>query len=620
MLRNWSIKKRLMVNTLVVAVAMLVMLLLLIYQNQQLNHLSQIRLEAATLQQDVLELRRHEKDFLARKDLSYLDKFEKTYQGLINDSQHLAAGLDDVGISGQALDNFIRQTAVYQQQFNAVVTEQKKVGLDSESGLYGELRKAAHQLENEFKALNQDKAMVSLLQLRRHEKDFMLRLELKYLERFNTEFARFNELLQAAAAGQSLQDAAAGYAQAFTGLVQGVQTIGLKADAGLLGEMRKAVHGTEQSLVALNKDTSEALQSAARSTQYLAFGLFSCVLMIVVSLVTATSHSILRPIQNVCATIGLIRSDNDFRQRVTVEGNDEMTRLAVDFNQMLGDFQDLVKSVNQALEMLDQAAAELAESTTSTSQGMLQQQSESDMVATAVTEMGVTIEQIAGNTENTANKADSTNQSALSSMREVEQTVSRIKALSTELQAATAVVGELEQDSATIGSVIDVIRGIAEQTNLLALNAAIEAARAGEQGRGFAVVADEVRSLAQRTAESTRQIETIIAGLQQRTKQIVSSMQACREQGESSAEQAGRTSDLLSTITVDVGHIMQMTTQIATAVEEQSHVAAEVNKNVVRIRDISQESAVIASHNAQISEEVSTQASRLRQTIEKFKA
>lgn len=620
MLRNWSIKKRLMANTLVVAVAMLVMLLLLIYQNQQLNRLSQMRLEAATLQQDVLELRRHEKDFLARKDVSYLDKFEKTYQMLLSDSRQLAAELADFGISGQALDNFIQQTASYEQQFNAVVAEQKKVGLDPESGLYGELRKAAHQLENEFKALNQDKAMVSLLQLRRHEKDFMLRLDLKYLERFNTEFAQFSELLQAAAAGQSLQDAAATYAKAFAGLVEGVQTIGLKADVGLLGQMRKAVHGTEQSLVALNKDTSAALSSATQATQYLAFGLFSGVLIIVVSLVMATSRSILRPIQNVCATIGLIRADNDFRQRVEVDGKDEMTRLAVDFNEMLGDFQNLVKSVNQALEMLDQAAAELAESTTSTSQGMLQQQSESDMVATAVTEMGVTIEQIAGNTENTANKADSTNQSALSSMREVEQTVSRIKALSTELQAATAVVGELEQDSATIGSVIDVIRGIAEQTNLLALNAAIEAARAGEQGRGFAVVADEVRSLAQRTAESTRQIETIIAGLQQRTKQIVSSMQACREQGESSAEQAGRTSVLLSTITVDVGHIMQMTTQIATAVEEQSHVAAEVNKNVVRIRDISQESAVIASHNAQISEEVSTQATRLRQTIEKFKA
>jgi methyl-accepting chemotaxis protein len=234
--------------------------------------------------------------------------------------------------------------------------------------------------------------------------------------------------------------------------------------------------------------------------------------------------------------------------------------------------------------------------------------------------MGATIDEIAGNTENTANKAQAMNQNASEGMREVEQTVARISALSADLQKAASVMGELERDSQTIGSVLDVIRGIAEQTNLLALNAAIEAARAGEQGRGFAVVADEVRSLAQRTAESTRQIEQIIKGLQNRTKEIVTAMQNCRQQGEAGVEQAGVASALLGAITRDVTTIMDMTTQIATAIEEQSHVASEVNKNVIRIRDISEDSLAIAQQNAQISEEVAVQAARLHQTVDKFRA
>jgi methyl-accepting chemotaxis protein len=234
--------------------------------------------------------------------------------------------------------------------------------------------------------------------------------------------------------------------------------------------------------------------------------------------------------------------------------------------------------------------------------------------------MGVTIEEIASHTENTANKAGQTNQNALEGRREVEQTVARISALSQDLEQATSVMTELERDSQTIGSVLDVIRGIAEQTNLLALNAAIEAARAGEQGRGFAVVADEVRSLAQRTADSTRQIEQIIRGLQTRTRDIVHVMASCREQGQSGVEQAGLASRLLVQISTDVDNIMQMTTQIATAVEEQSHVAAEVNKNVVRIRDISEQSLKIADQNAQISEEVAEQAAKLHQTVDRFRA
>lgn len=500
----------------------------------------------------------------------------------------------------------------------------EQVGLDPQSGLYGELRTKAHELEQAFKDTNDLLLTTQLLQLRRAEKDFMLRLDLKYLESFNTGFSKFRAQIQSnipdTTQALQMQQLADAYSVAFVRLVEGEQKIGLTHDQGLMGQMRDAIHQTEESLALMSERTEAAVNQASSASQTLAISLFVLVLVLVIALVLMTSKSILVPIQKVCATIGLVRQDNDFRLRVAEDGQDEMTQLARDFNHMLSDVQELVGNVNQALVMLDTATNELAKSTAETSKGMAQQQLESDMVATAVTEMGATVDEIAVNTENTATKAQNTNANALSGLKEVEQTVSKINTLSQELQQASVVLAELEQDSATIGSVLDVIRAIAEQTNLLALNAAIEAARAGEQGRGFAVVADEVPTLAQRTQESTGQIEKIISGLQQRTKNIVAVMQNCQTQGKESASQAGSTIELLRQITSDVGLIMDMTTQIATAVEEQSLVAADVNKNVVRIRDISEDSLSISKHNAQISEEVASQASMLHQTVDKFKA
>ena len=618
MLRNLSIKHRLLVNSAVVGAAMLVMLLLLIFQSHQLKTIAHLQVEIAQLDTDVLTLRRHEKDFLMRLDMDYVAKYEQSMQKLQKDIKQLDDSMTAQGISTDPLSRFATQTLAYQQRFTELVAKANSVGLDHQSGFYGALRKAAHELESQFKQVQNDKAMISLLQLRRAEKDFMLRSDEKYVTTFEQEMTTFKSLLSSD--GQALQVAAENYAQAFLALVAGKKEIGLQQDKGITAQMRAAIHETEQSLKSMMVDAKVAVDDAASKSKFLAFSLFAIVLVIVLSLVLVTSRSILVPIQNVCRTIGLIRQDNDFRQRVVPEGNDEMTRLAHDFNGMLSDFQDLVKGVNQALTMLDMATAELAQSTADTSRGMGQQQMESDMVATAVTEMGATIDEIATNTENTADKAEATNRNALHGMKEVEQTVHRISALSADLQKAAVVMGELEKDSSTIGSVLDVIRAIAEQTNLLALNAAIEAARAGEQGRGFAVVAEEVRNLAQRTADSTRQIEVIIVGLQNRTKEIVTSMQSCRDQGEASVQQAGVANNLLVAITSDVSSIMDMTTQIATAIEEQSHVAAEVNKNVVKIRDISEQSLVIARHNAQISEEVAEQAAQLHQSIDRFKA
>ena len=622
MFRQFSIKQRLLANGLALVLAMLVMLGLLFYQSSQLTSLAQAQETVQRLNTDVLMFRRHEKDFLLRFELRYLERMQQHYVAMQQQAGSLDALLQQHRIDRGPLLEFQRDTERYQQSFTALVRQYQQMGLTPEQGLQGELRHAAQQIENLLQQRGDDRLMAQLLQLRRHEKDFLLRRDADYYQRFGQTFQQMQALMQSldAVERQQVQRLAADYQQAFANLVSAYQQAGLDQNSGLQGEMRRAIHATEQSLQQLSQATGQAIASSVSQTQWLALSFFVLVLGVVLTLVFMTSRSILQPILAVCQTVGLVRQDNDFRQRIQVDGKDEMTALAQDVNGMIADFQDLVNNVNQALDMLDTATQQLAKSTNETSDGMQLQQQESDMVATAVTEMGATINEIAGNTESTADKASTTNDNAKHGQQEVEKTVAGIQQLSTELQDATQVVEALEQDSQTIGSVLDVIRGIAEQTNLLALNAAIEAARAGEQGRGFAVVADEVRNLAMRTQESTRQIEQIIGGLQGRTKDIVQVMLHCREQGLSSAEQAQLARQLLEQITEDVSGIMDMTTQIAAAIEEQSQVAAEVNQNVVKIRDISVQSYQHAQHNAEISEEVAMQAARLHQTVDRFKA
>ncbi|MDP4535036.1 methyl-accepting chemotaxis protein [Alkalimonas collagenimarina] len=624
MFRQFSIKQRLMMNGVALVAGMLIMLMLLFYQSNQLTSLAQAQESVQRLNTDVLMFRRHEKDFLLRFEARYLDRMQQHYSGMQQLASSLDARLQRHGIDRGALQEFSRLTEQYQRSFSALVRQYEFMGLTPEQGLQGELRTAAQQIERMIQQRSDDRLMALLLQLRRHEKDFLLRRDADYYQRFSQDMQQLQRFIQTgivdAGSRQQIEQLSTDYQSAFSNLVSAYQQAGLDQNSGLQGEMRSAIHATEQSLQQMTEATGEAITAAVNRTQNLAIGFFVFVLALVLGLVFLTSRSILQPIMAVCQTVGLIRRDNDFRQRIEEQGQDEMTALAMDVNGMIGDFQELVNNVNQALEMLDTATQQLAKSTNETSDGMQLQQQESDMVATAVTEMGATINEIASNTENTASRASSTNDNAQHGQQEVERTVLGIQQLSAELQGATSVVEALEQDGHTIGSVLDVIRGIAEQTNLLALNAAIEAARAGEQGRGFAVVADEVRNLAMRTQESTRQIEDIISGLQGRTQQIVQVMVSCREKGLSSADQAQLATNLLLQITEDVSGIMDMTTQIAAAIEEQSQVAAEVNQNVVKIRDISVNSYQLAQHNAEISEEVAMQAARLHQTVDRFKA
>jgi len=614
-LRQFTIAQRLTGMGLAMALAMTLLLLTMLQQNHDLKQLEQADKLVEMLKTDVLMLRRHEKDFLLRLDLKHQQLHQDSFQRIGEHSKALRAILTDYQLQTAALDTFEQQAGAYQQSFAALVQKRRDIGLHDKDGLTGAMRAAAHQIENSLADSQNPQQTILLLQLRRYEKDFRLNRDLKYRAHFEKIATALQPLLDT-----PQQQTLARYQQSFLALTDAEVDAGLTATEGLQGQLRKQIQSTEADLKQLTDHTSAAIAEELNDSWNFAIAVFVLTLLVLGTLIVALSRSVIQPVRAVQQTIAAVRTQRDFRLRLTVLGRDEMSLLGEDFNAMLAEVQQLIQSVNGALSMLDQAATGLSTATEQTRLGMAQQQSETDLVATAVTEMGATIQEIAANTEMAASKAEATNQHALRGQQQVQDSASGIRQLSAGLQQATATVHSLARDSQTIGSVLEVIRSLADQTNLLALNAAIEAARAGEQGRGFAVVADEVRMLAMKTQQSTKQIEGIIQGLQQRTGEIVQQISVCRDQGAHSAEQAELTMQLLGNMTQDIGNVLDMTTTIAAAIEEQSLVAAEVNQNVVRIRDLALETLDTSRYNAEISEEVSQQAKSLHQSIDRFSA
>jgi len=622
-LQNLTIKRRLQLNAVVVGLAMVILLCVIIYESRVTLNLNKTIQLAEELNVHALELRKHEKNFLFYKQQEALTSFDKDFKQLSTKIKKLQEVMQQQGITTAQIEHFHTLITNYNNNFSEVVRLQQQIGLNPKDGLYGKLRTAVHEVEVLLKEQDNFELLSAMLQLRRAEKDFMLRFDAKYLTRFNELISTFKQKITQADLQSSYKSQISPlidtYQSAFQNLVKAQTQLGLDLDSGALGVMRINVEKSDQVVGQIVESTKLEVEKSVDQAQFIAIVVFVISGIIVLALVYFTSHSIIVPIERVYHTINDIRRNNDLSVMIEQTGNDEVTIMTSDFNSLIGDFKNLINEVNTALNTLNVATEHLSESTSATSSGMQEQLHEADMVATAATQMQATIQDISHNTEAAAKKAESTNLSAQQGRNEVDSTVKHIRDLSSSLGNASSVVSQLEKDGETIGSVLDVIRGIAEQTNLLALNAAIEAARAGEQGRGFAVVADEVRSLAQRTQESTSEIEGIINTLQQRTQEVVSIMHQCRSQGDESASQAIKAGDLLGAITEDVQTITEMSTQIAVAIDEQSQVASEVNKNVVRIRDIAQDASEHAVNNAQTSEEVSEQARVLFAAIDKFK-
>ncbi|MDP3516232.1 MAG: methyl-accepting chemotaxis protein [Pseudohongiella sp.] len=331
-------------------------------------------------------------------------------------------------------------------------------------------------------------------------------------------------------------------------------------------------------------------------------------------------RSIVRPVVEVVNALrDMAEGDGDLTQRIKVSSQDEVGELAHWFNVFANRIQTVVGKFKDSANNLTMAAGQLSSTITRTAEGALRQQTEIEHVAKSMSEMAGTVEEVARNVSLSASDAQRADDESAKGADVVTQTMGAINALARDIDKASEVITDLQKETDSIGSVLDVIRGIAEQTNLLALNAAIEAARAGEQGRGFAVVADEVRTLASRTQTSTEEIQVMIHKLQSGANQAVSVMVKGRDQAATSVDHAARAGQSLQTITRAVSVIKDMSNQIASASEEQSAVTIEINRNINNISEVANETASGSREISKGATELARLASELNTLVAQFK-
>ena len=395
-----------------------------------------------------------------------------------------------------------------------------------------------------------------------------------------------------------------------------------KAATSDIGTARKEMTVQGQTIVQISADLykiqldrRDSESAAARNLQ-----LICTLLALILGVLAAViiTRQITRPLRETLAVVERIAS-GDLTHTMTVTRRDELGVLQQGIQRMGSTLRNLIGGIRDSVVQIASAAEELSAVTEQTSAGVNSQKVETDQVATAMHEMSATVAEVARNAEKASDAASTADKEARAGDKVVGEAIAQIERLAAEVLRSTDAMTVLEQESDKIGKVMDVIKAVAEQTNLLALNAAIEAARAGEAGRGFAVVADEVRGLAQRTQKSTEEIEALVAGLQNGTRQVSSIMLSSRELTNSSVTLTRKAGTSLESITLTVSNIQAMNQQIAAAAEEQSAVAEEISRSIISVRDVSEQTASASEETAASSVELARLGGQLQTMVSHFK-
>ncbi|MDX5373979.1 MAG: methyl-accepting chemotaxis protein [Pseudomonadaceae bacterium] len=462
-----------------------------------------------------------------------------------------------------------------------------------------------------------------MLDARRHEKNFIISGAAEHAQRLQSQFDGLQQLGQELRA--QLDDPAAradidaamqrldAYRSDFERLRQAVaQRDSSESDmterARLVSKASADSLALQMSILEEEADQAEALLLGASVIAFV-IGL-ACALLI--------TQLIVRPLQQV---VGLARkvAEGDLSENIETSRGDELGQLMRAMQAMTESLRSLLTRLSSGIEQLATAAEEMSAVTEQTSAGVAQQRMETEQVATAMNEMTATVQDVARNAEAAAGSAEQADYQAAQGSHTVQQAIARIESLAQSIEQSGDSIERLKQDSNNIGTVLDVIKSIAEQTNLLALNAAIEAARAGEAGRGFAVVADEVRALARRTQESTAEIEGLISTLQSGAEGAVQTMDQSRDQAGDTVAAARQAGEALQAINLAVSNIQQMNQQIATAAEQQSSVAEEINRSVSSIRDVAEQSAAATEETSAASVDLARLGGELQALVNRFK-
>ena len=519
-----------------------------------------------------------------------LNKMRGAYRAGSSARDAMTANAETANTLINDLNNRVQQLPPGDQRFEQfqAITAAKEAFLLARYEVRGYT--ATTNAETEQKAVAQlDAAIASLKQLNAHFAD----VQPDALQRLETALGNYRSALQA-------------YKTANGDVVQARKEM---TDEGA------AIVSLSDALYQIQLDRRDAESDNARTLQ-----LVSTLLALLVGIIAAVviTRQITGPLRDTLAVVDRIAS-GDLSHDVQVTRRDELGVLQQGIARMGVTLRNLISGIRDGVTQIASAAEELSAVTEQTSAGVNSQKVETDQVATAMHEMTATVQEVARNAEQASQAAAAADGEAREGDKVVAEAIDQIERLASEVVRSTEAMGVLQQESDKIGSVMDVIKAVAEQTNLLALNAAIEAARAGEAGRGFAVVADEVRGLAQRTQKSTEEIESLVAGLQNGTQQVAMVMNNSRVLTDSSVALTRKAGASLDNITRTVSNIQSMNQQIAAAAEQQSAVAEEISRSIINVRDVSEQTAAASDETAASSVELARLGNQLQAMVSHFR-
>ena len=562
---------------------------------QDSNQLNQARLDLAQLEINLLNMRRNEKDFMARMNLKYLTNFKENSKKFTDKSQEISQTFDNFGMELSRKELIRKELKDYLVAFTNLVSAYQVLGLTQQDGLLGSYYDSRKVLFS--KAFRQQN--VSLLE------GILL---------FDNNIVKGQSITIENYTGELF--ALASYANA---IIQQKTKLGLKYDEGLKGETRLQSSEVEQNFSLLAKELSEKVNEHISYLNWQKYIISSVLIISLISLSITLSLIIVRRIANQANVIREITETNNIALRAQNMSNDEISQISLSFNQLLDKIQSLVGDTQFKSINLAGSASEMRTQLENVLRDFDLQSQHTMMMATAVNEMSLTVAEIANNTEVAATNATQSHRHATEGQETLQAASQEISHLSNTLALSQTDISHLSGLVGQVGSVVEMIQSIAEQTNLLALNAAIEAARAGEQGRGFAVVADEVRSLATRTQASTEEISAIIKSIQTQTDKVVTNIEKCSMQGESSVEKASNAEQILNKIIVDMATISDSSIQIASAIEEQNTTTNEVSQTLTELNDLTESNIHSAQACLTELQHVAEQAEEMKEQVSQFK-